>query len=227
MQAEVEAVTERLQAKVGACPEGSDQFELWDTEIEVYHHDIMVAKNAMPFLKDLPLAARDLDWATSEVVSSGDALNSSSSVYEDERTRKSDRVTLIDNGSLARFEDFVQGVEATFIKTYQDNVNRHVNITSRAKYELLRYGEGGLFVEHVDSVKNDPTLAHRRISAVAFCNSGGGEDFAGGELVFPRHGLKITPEAGMLVLFPSGFTHPHGVEPVTRGVRFSVVSWYY
>ena len=36
---------------------------------------------------------------------------------------------------------------------------------------------------------------------------------------------KIDTKKGDLLIFPSNFLYPHEVEPVTKGVRYSYVSW--
>ena len=41
--------------------------------------------------------------------------------------------------------------------------------------------------------------------------------------IFSQYEIKI--EAGDLLLFPSVFLYPHKVEPVTKGERYSFVSW--
>tara|TARA_R110002094_G_C4832487_1_gene205553 strand:- start:489 stop:620 length:132 start_codon:yes stop_codon:yes gene_type:complete len=41
--------------------------------------------------------------------------------------------------------------------------------------------------------------------------------------MFDDYEIKI--EAGDLLLFPSVFLYPHKVEPVTKGERYSFVSW--
>jgi hypothetical protein len=39
--------------------------------------------------------------------------------------------------------------------------------------------------------------------------------------------LKIEPETGAVVLFPSAYTHPHASCPVREGTKYSVVAWLY
>ena len=52
------------------------------------------------------------------------------------------------------------------------------------------------------------------------------EDFEGGEFVM--WGDQVIPfEKGDIIIFPSNFMYPHRVEPVTKGERYSYVSWAY
>jgi predicted 2-oxoglutarate/Fe(II)-dependent dioxygenase YbiX len=85
-------------------------------------------------------------------------------------------------------------------------------------YELLRYGVGQFYTEHVDSCKARP----REVS----CSFSLNDDYDGGEWKFfgGRHVIKV-PKGGA-ILFPSNFMYPHQIAPVTRGVRYSVITWF-
>jgi predicted 2-oxoglutarate/Fe(II)-dependent dioxygenase YbiX len=96
--------------------------------------------------------------------------------------------------------------------------------------QILHYGVGGHYIPHVDAetlYKDDSGLEmwektlDRDLSVVYFLN----DDFEGGELVFPSLDLIIKPEAGTLVCFPSDHNFVHGVNAVTSGHRYTVVTW--
>ena len=96
--------------------------------------------------------------------------------------------------------------------------------------QILHYGVGGHYIPHVDAetlYKDDIGLdmwektLDRDLSVVYFLN----DDFVGGELIFPDLDLVVKPEAGMLVCFPSDHHYVHGVNPVTSGHRYTVVTW--
>jgi predicted 2-oxoglutarate/Fe(II)-dependent dioxygenase YbiX len=50
------------------------------------------------------------------------------------------------------------------------------------------------------------------------------DDYEGGELVF-WESETIKLKAGSIMIFPSNFMYPHKVMPVTKGTRYSYVSW--
>ena len=50
------------------------------------------------------------------------------------------------------------------------------------------------------------------------------DDYEGGELIMFED-EKIDTKKGDLLLFPSNFMYPHEIMPVTKGVRYSYVSW--
>ena len=89
--------------------------------------------------------------------------------------------------------------------------------------KFLKYAETHKMAEHCDhisslfdgNVKGIPML-----SIVRQLN----DDFDGGEFIMWRD--KVIPfETGDVIIFPSNFMYPHKVEPVTKGNRYSYVSW--
>ena len=106
--------------------------------------------------------------------------------------------------------------------------------------QFLIYREGDFFRPHTDN-QDDPEspewLKERRVSLVVFLNDQSddpAEDgFDGGALSFygllgqdggEMIGLPLEARAGLLVAFSSDVVH--GVSEVTRGRRFTVVSWF-
>jgi len=52
------------------------------------------------------------------------------------------------------------------------------------------------------------------------------DDYIGGEIYFPNHGVEIKPDAGSLIFFPGDKNFPHGVKKILEGQRFTVpVFW--
>ena len=97
--------------------------------------------------------------------------------------------------------------------------------------QLLHYGIDGHYMPHCDGESlwkppgNEPLIwrksTDRDLSTVLFLN----DDFEGGDFVFPELRVRVRPEPGMLVCFPSTHEYLHGVEPVTKGTRYSIVNW--
>ena len=88
-------------------------------------------------------------------------------------------------------------------------------------YRVLKYGGGAGYKAHHDHFRNNS----RSISLVAFLNDG----YSGGELVFPRFDVTITPKAGSLVIFPSNFPYIHIAQPVGKDdetIKYSLVTWF-
>lgn len=84
-------------------------------------------------------------------------------------------------------------------------------------YNLLRYKSSQEYKKHYDGETN----TGRAISAVCYLN----DDYEGGEIEFPHFNVKIKPQAGMLILFPSNFAYSHIAHPVTKGTKYAMVTW--
>ena len=86
--------------------------------------------------------------------------------------------------------------------------------------QLLKYREGYFYNYHVDG-----TAMLRNLSCIIFLN----DDYEGGELcfydVFNKREVTIKAKAGRLILWPSNFLYPHKVNKVSKGLRFTMVSW--
>ena len=96
--------------------------------------------------------------------------------------------------------------------------------------QILSYSVGGHYQPHIDgeSLWRTPNgeliwkkSTDRDLSMVLYLN----DDYEGGDFIFPDLKIRVRPEPGMLVCFPSNHHYKHGVEPVTRGKRYSIVCW--
>jgi predicted 2-oxoglutarate/Fe(II)-dependent dioxygenase YbiX len=85
-------------------------------------------------------------------------------------------------------------------------------------YELLKYTKGCFYIEHTDSFKQRP----RAVSCSFILN----DDFEGGEFAFFNKELKYKLEKGDAIMFPSNFMYPHEIMPVTKGTRYSIITWF-
>lgn len=88
---------------------------------------------------------------------------------------------------------------------------------------FLKYKPGYFYKLHSDEAfLNNPEMGFiRELSYVFFAN----EDFCGGSLKFPYQKKIIKPKTNTLIIFPSSWCFPHTVLPVTRGVRYTAVTW--
>jgi predicted 2-oxoglutarate/Fe(II)-dependent dioxygenase YbiX len=55
------------------------------------------------------------------------------------------------------------------------------------------------------------------------------DEYTGGELIFSdqknKEIKKFKLQEGSIVFFPSNFLYPHGIQPITKGKRYSIVAW--
>lgn len=84
---------------------------------------------------------------------------------------------------------------------------------------ILRYeSDGGHLPAH-----QDLGVSSRLISTVSYLN----DNYTGGEIEFRHSNIKIAPEEGSIVFFPSNFLYIHEVMPITSGTRYSMPHWYH
>lgn len=85
-------------------------------------------------------------------------------------------------------------------------------------YVLLRYKENQYYTNHVDSSNANP----RSIS----CSFALNNDYEGGEFSFWDKEKTFRLDKGDCLMFPSNFMYPHEITPVTKGIRYSIVTWF-
>jgi len=112
------------------------------------------------------------------------------------------------------------------------------DIKAAESCQITRYKKGGFYSFHTDgngdhlSAYNAPTNAFlhghvRKLSMTTLLS----DSYEGGEFQFASYGKEecdiSTPEfskVGSIVVFPSSMEHR--VAPVTKGVRYSLVTWF-
>tara|TARA_R110000824_G_scaffold36031_1_gene112278 strand:+ start:1476 stop:2078 length:603 start_codon:yes stop_codon:yes gene_type:complete len=107
------------------------------------------------------------------------------------------------------------------LKEYYNNIESSFLGCSILNIQVLKYEKNGMYNFHVD---HGPAVP-RTISLIYFLN----DDYEGGELCFKFPGnsqeLIVEKKANRIIVWPSNFLYPHAVKPVTKGTRYSVVSW--
>lgn len=103
------------------------------------------------------------------------------------------------------------------IQKYNDKF-LYARIQEDTGYELLRYNKGGFYIQHTDSFLQAPRL----ITASFILNN----DYEGGEFGFFNNTLKYKLNKGDVIMFPATFMYPHQINPVTKGTRYSIVTWF-
>ena len=94
------------------------------------------------------------------------------------------------------------------------------HITHSNQSEFLMYDINGKYETHVDTF-HQRSNETRKLTVLAFLN----DDFEGGKFYIQNSHQRLYPQQtpGTVLVFPSFM--PHGVEPVTKGIRYSIVTW--
>lgn len=85
-------------------------------------------------------------------------------------------------------------------------------------YCLLRYTEGDFYSQHTDHYLQNPRILS--------CSFSLNDDYEGGEWGFFDKGITLKVPKGSAILFPSNFMYPHEIMPVTKGTRYSLITWF-
>lgn len=116
-----------------------------------------------------------------------------------------------------KLDKYVFASAGVTIKKYREKFPL-ANIEEDSGYELLRYKEGQFYIQHTDSFKARP----RAVS----CSFALNDDYEGGEWGFFDRSKILRPPKGSAVMFPSNFMYPHEIMPVTKGTRYSIITWF-
>ena len=121
--------------------------------------------------------------------------------------------------------------ETSSILKIRDTINHYceLNDTNVREFTALRcnkYVEGKGMRKHFDHITS---IFHHQencgipiLSLIIGLNS----DYEGGELTF-WDTFKVKTQTGDIVVWPSCFLYPHQVLPVTKGTRYTAVTWAY
>lgn len=108
-----------------------------------------------------------------------------------------------------------------FLKNYTVKF-KHARIRQLTQVDILKYTPGGKYEIHVDA----DLLTPRTLTCIINLN----EDYEGGDFIFcdpvtDKEIKRIKCKKGTMIFFPSSFLFPHKIEPITKGTRYSIVSW--
>ena len=115
----------------------------------------------------------------------------------------------------------------TIQKGFETAVNDYVKEHNRIKiqeythFRINCYAKGGFMKEHIDNIhySHGQKQGYPHLTSLIFLN----DDYEGGEFVLC--GEPLEKKKGSAVVFPSNFMYPHEVKQVTKGDRYSVMTW--
>ena len=102
------------------------------------------------------------------------------------------------------------------LSDYQSRYN--INMEFMESINYVRYGVGQHFGIHTDHGFS----YNCTVSSVMYLN----DEYEGGELWFPYLDIKIKPEYGDIVFFPSTFIYAHSSLPIISGKKYVAVTMF-
>lgn len=97
---------------------------------------------------------------------------------------------------------------------YDVDINPH----RQPRIHIVKFVKGFYLVPHIDTLSSE--INH--IASVYYIN----DDYIGGEIYFPDHGLEIKPKPNSLIIFPGNENYLHGVREIIDNNRYSSAMWF-
>lgn len=122
--------------------------------------------------------------------------------------------------SVIRKKSYNHAIRTNVESVVEEYTNEYgIKILTRDTPQLMQYEEGCFFDWHLD----DGPSVERTVSFCYYMST----DYDGGEIEFKYFPVKHKPKANELIVFPSNYIYMHRVNPVTRGIRYAVISWWH
>ena len=139
------------------------------------------------------------------------------------RTETSDERVRMDEVWLRNGNLYYNAVKAAFEYTIKKYSEAHplFSVQHMTDFRINRYSKGGFMSKHVDNIHHShgQQYGYPQVSALLYLN----DDYEGGE--FYVADKLYTPKKGSAIMFPSNFMFPHEASKVTKGIRWSIISW--
>lgn len=90
-------------------------------------------------------------------------------------------------------------------------------------FRIQKYNTGQQMGNHVDNQDYNDSFQKLSFSLVFYIN----DDYEGGEIEFKEQGIKIKPEAGSLIMFPSVAPYYHRAHIITAGNKYMAPGFWY
>lgn len=122
--------------------------------------------------------------------------------------------------------EFINGIIQTIVSNVIE-VDNQCEVDYWEYPQLLKYVVGGHYGQHCDAeTYNEETqvwkrVTNRHLSLLLYLDA----EYEGGELVFPKLNMVMTPKPGQIIVFPSNSNYVHGVRPLLSGTRHVLVCW--
>lgn len=153
-----------------------------------------------------------------------------SHIFHNERTRKYEKVSgkyendILVDGNLKLSKKIMDGLWHS-IKNYISGLDMPW-FGGWSGYSLIRYNryhskkKMALHCDHITTLFDGETRGIPILSCLGVLN----DNYEGGDFIICED-KRINFKTGDLIIFPSSFLYPHKVEPVTKGKRYSFISW--
>lgn len=114
-----------------------------------------------------------------------------------------------------------------YLLKIREKIKTDFNITDEIYPDylgLVRWRKGDMQQPHADGENENRNHPYhwRHFGCVYYLN----DDYDGGEIYFPNQNIEIKPKPNTLIFFPGNMKFLHGVKPITKGVRYTLTSFW-
>lgn len=120
---------------------------------------------------------------------------------------------------------FLSDVKAKMIEAVASIKGLDPKVIVEIGYHTQKWEPGAYARKHSDNTDehgNTGPFARSRYAAFIYLN----DDFEGGLLCFPDQNVEIQPKVGSLAVFDGGHKNMHEVTMITKGVRYTIGSFW-
>ena len=139
------------------------------------------------------------------------------------KSERSNQRVKMDDGWFRNGETYYNDIKNCFMTVIKKYREKHEDFVCQrhTDFRMNKYSEGGFMSRHVDNIHHShgQEYGYPQASALLFLN----DDYEGGH--FHISGLRYETKKGSAIIFPSNFMFPHEVNLITKGTRYSIVTW--
>ena len=122
-------------------------------------------------------------------------------------------------------DKFYNILDKTFKSAVDDYIKEYTRITPVAytAFRLNHYAEGGFMRNHTDNIykSHGQQYGYPHLTSLVFLN----DNYEGGEFLMCNSTQKFKLKQGSVIVFPSNFMFDHEVAKVTKGNRYTCMTW--
>ena len=206
---------------------GKKQYVMFDflglhPDIWYWENVISAPNELVQFINDLDLNEKSHSiippWNTWSASDDENVIYGAVKTIIQKTNRESTGDNKLDQRSLYIINSLKMAIEMCYSKYIEGhNLDKTKYNLDQKILSIKKWNEGQNMGPHFDGQDGHTDLA---FSMITYLN----DDYEGGEFVM-WDDTKIELNAGDLLMFPSNFLYPHVVNEVTKGTRYSYVSW--
>ena len=139
------------------------------------------------------------------------------------KTKTSNERVCMDEVWIKNGNVYYNDIKAAFEYTIKKYSEEHelFSVIHHTDFRVNKYSEGGFMSKHCDNIHHShgQKYGFPQVSSLLFLN----DNYEGGEFVVADEVYNTKKGSG--IIFPSNFMFPHEVKPITKGTRWSIITW--